>query len=179
MPNVPEIVDAEKWITHFPGWTNPEPETGSVFFNAPLAIDGVVISGFFLEGLALKPWPDRNVVMELVIRQATSRKRLCLARICWRSLKMGHSNKRRPWPHGVTEARTGPTHIHRFGFNWQPEKDGMRSGNLPYAETVKEALETYDDLLEFTGESFKIKNIELVHPPPWEYDLFHGTGDRR
>jgi hypothetical protein len=49
----------------------------------------------------------------------------------------------------------------------------MRQGDLPIADDVHARMESFADVLTFAGEAFKIKNVNIVAAPEWEYDLFH------
>jgi hypothetical protein len=71
---LPELVGSLKEMTAFPGWAEPEPETGAMFFTAPLAIAGVVQEAFTLHGLCLKQIPDRNVTFELKVSRPGGRR---------------------------------------------------------------------------------------------------------
>lgn len=93
-----------------------------------------------------------------------------LMRACWRSLKGGHSNPRRP---GVRNSglRVPATHLHPFDSNWQDDKQRMRGGNLPFADPIEEELESFTAFREYAGKRFNINNIDIVPLPEWEYRL--------
>ena len=99
------------------GWLPPEPETDWVSFSAPLEIDGVVEAGFQLHGGCFKNFPDVNVSFELVMARSATTKRVVIERFDWRSLRGGHSNKRRRLA-GIP-SRTQRTHLHRFDLNYR------------------------------------------------------------
>lgn len=61
----PELAAVMKAIAQFPGWSEPEPETGYCWFNAPLMIAGVIEQGLVLHGGFIKHVPDANVFFEL------------------------------------------------------------------------------------------------------------------
>ncbi len=172
MVDFPSLFACQKSIAFFPGWLPPEPETDWVSFSAPLEIDGVVEAGFQLHGGCFKNFPDVNVSFELVMARSATTKRVVIERFDWRSLRGGHSNKRRRLA-GIP-SRTQRTHLHRFDLNYQPSRDRMISG-LPFADNVACSLETFDSVKEFLRNRFNISNMHVVTPPEWVYDLFHGA----
>ena len=169
MVDLPAFAAAFKDIVSFPGWGPPE-ETGYMTFSAPLAIAGLVEAGFALHGGSYHKYRDGNVSFELVLNKTPIRKRMVLARVEWRSLRGGHSNKRSR-PFGIPR-RTEATHFHSFDLNYLESERRMRGGNLPYADNVENSIENFEALLEFVGSRFNIRNINLVEPPDWEYGLF-------
>ena len=48
----------------------------------------------------------------------------------------------------------------------------MRRGKLPCARPVERELQTYEDVREYVGTHFKIRNMDIVPRPDWVYDLF-------
>lgn len=174
MEPFPTIVEAHKDISAFPGWSNPEPETGYVWFDAPLEIGGVVEHGVILHGGCLSEYPDCNISFELRVSRVPGRKCIPLMRLDWRSLQGGHLNPRR----GNSEwsgRRVSDTHLHAFELNWLPEEGRMRGGKDRLAMDIPEELRTFDDVLHYVGSCFRINNIGVVSVPPWEYDLFAGV----
>lgn len=168
---LPKIVSAEKALVQAPNWSPPEPETGHIWFNAPLDIGGATEAGLFLHGGCTVNLPDRAVVFELVLTGYKGRRRTPLERVCWRSLQGGHSNRRgRNAP--LSGKRVGDTHLHAFGDNFSAVHDRMMGGNLPQADGISEILDTYESLREYVGKRFKINNIGIVPVPPWSYTLF-------
>lgn len=47
----------------------------------------------------------------------------------------------------------------------------LRSGNLPQAMDIQEEIPSFESLRDYSGKSFRINNIGVVPPPPWEYNL--------
>jgi hypothetical protein len=164
------LAEGEKSISAFPGWSGPEPETGYLWFDAPLEIDGVTEEGFVLHGGCLAYQPDCNVTFEIRINKSPGRRCLPLMRICWRSLKGGHTNLRRQGTE-FSGARLGDTHFHTFDHNWLPETGRMRAGNLRMAQPINESLQSFTELRDFVGIQFRINNIAIVSIPNWEYKL--------
>lgn len=166
--------NSPKAIARFPGWSRPEPETGYMWFDAPLEIGGVVEAGLVLRGGAMAQLRDQNVTFELAVTKPGILKRIPLARVEWRSIRGGHSNKRR----GKSEwrgKRVGATHLHAFELNWLPEQRRMRGTNLPIARPIEEDLQSFESLRSYIGNLFRISNIGIVSVPAWEYGLFdHG-----
>lgn len=165
---------AQKAIAQFPGWSEPEDETGYCWFNAPLAITGVIEQGFVLHGGYLKEVYDANVTFELNFTIPGQRKRCPIARIDWKALRGGHSNPKRSGI-AVSGQRVSDSHHHAFDLNWVESESRMRFGNLPMAEDIPQEIQSFESLLPFVGKSFRINNIDVVTPPKWEYTLFdHG-----
>jgi hypothetical protein len=162
------LAEAEKTLPAFPGWSNPEEGTGYMWFDAPLDIGGVTEPGFVLHGGCFRYQPDCHVTLEIRVSKRPGRVCIPLMRVCWRSLKGGHTNPRRK---GVpfSGVRVGPTHIHPFRLNWLPDQGRMRNGNLPFAERVEQDFQSFTEYLAFVGKRFGINNIDLVTAPEWEY----------
>lgn len=169
-----DLVIVEKSLTRPVGWLTPDPADGVTRFSVPLDIGGVTEAGLTLDGVARAHHPDESVTFELAFTDTRSGKRIRLMRVDWRSLQDGHSNSRRkcastPWA-GVRLPRT---HFHSFEMNYVEAENRMRRGNnLPCAEPIDPPLESFEELRKFVGTTFKIKDIELVPPPAWVYDLF-------
>lgn len=172
MATFQDAAEKAKAIGHFPGWTEPEEETGATRFEAPLEIDGIIEAGLFLFGLAFIRAPDCNVVFELTMRNVRGMRRVPLARICWRSLRGGHTNQRNSEIPPGSPKRVGSTHYHPFDLNWVSSDGRMRAG-LPNAVPIPERLQSFDDLVKFTGKCFRINNMDIVIRPEWEYELFY------
>lgn len=168
------LFNAPKAIARFPDWAAPEPETGYLWFDAPLEINGVVEAGLILRGGAFKQLRDQHVVFELIVTRPGILRRMPLARIEWRSIRGGHRNKRRSGSEWSGK-RVGGTHLHAFEMNWSPELRRMRGRNLPMAREIDEDLPSFERLRDYVGNLFRISNIGIVSVPPWEYTLFdHG-----
>lgn len=165
------LFSAQKAIAQFPGWSEPEPETGYCWFNAPLIIAGVVEHGFILHAGYLKDVPDANVTFELQASKPGKRRKVPLSRVDWRAVRGGHSNPRRPGS-PVSGLRVTASHHHAFGLNWIASEKRMRSGNLPMAENIDQAIQSFESLRSEVGNLFRINNIDIVTPPKWEYGLF-------
>jgi hypothetical protein len=166
----PQFIQARKLIPAFPGWSQPEAESGYSWFDVSLEIEGVVEAGFIFHGGYLRDRPDCNVTFELRVGKRPGRPCVPLARICWKSLKGGHSNDRR-WESAWAGKRVPSTHYHAFELNWDEERQRMKGLNLPVAMPIAEPLETYEALRFFSGKALRISNIDVVGLPKWEYRL--------
>jgi hypothetical protein len=164
------LADAEKSLAVFPGWSAPEGETGYIWFDAPLDVRGVTEPGFVLHGGCLRYQPDCNVTLEIRVSRRPGRGCIPLMRVCWRSLRGGHTNPRR---NGVqfSGLRLGPTHFHPFDLNWLPNRGRMRGWNLPFAAPIEQDFQSFTEYLAYVGKRFRINNIGIVTPPEWEYRL--------
>jgi len=171
---LPELVAARKEIDRFPGWSEPEPETGAMWFAAPLSVSGVTMEAFALHGFCFKHVPDCNVAFELRANGPRNRK-IPLARYEWRSLRRGHTNGRRKGS-PVSGQRVTATHHHSFDLNWLEAERRMRSGNLPQAESVEQEPVSFESLRDEVGKLFRINNMSVVLPPMWEYKMFVSNG---
>jgi hypothetical protein len=170
MDPLPTLAAAEKRISFFPGWSAPEPETGYIWFDAPMEIGGVTERGFILHGGCLVDKPDRHLVFEVRISKVPGRRCIPLMRFEWRSLKGGHTNPRcsgEEW----SAKRVGPTHLHPFDLNWMPSLKRMRWAKLRAAVDIAEDLQTFNAVRDFVGDRFRINNLSIVKEPPWDYRL--------
>lgn len=168
---LPALASSIKAIAQFPGWSEPEPETGFCWFHAPLIVAGVVEQGFILHGGYLKRVPEANVSFELRVSRPGGKRKMALARVDWRAVRGGHTNPKRSGS-PVSGCRVGNSHHHSFALNWLPQENRLRSGNLPMAEDIDQGIQTFESLRAEVGNLFRINNIEIVTPPKWEYDLF-------
>lgn len=166
----PTLVNATKQIAQFPGWQDAEPETGYMWFDAPIDIAGVVQDGVFLHGGCYRYAPEKHVTFELFARSQSGRRKIPLNRVDWRSLNGGHSNPRRPGS-PVSGLRVSATHFHDFELNWIPLESRMRGRDLSQARNIDEELQSFESLREFVRRSFRITNMDVVLPPKWEYKL--------
>lgn len=167
----PDIMRSIKEIAQFPGWTEPEAETGYCWFNAPLMFGGVVEQGLVLHGGCLKHVPEANVTFEIRVSRPGGHHTVPLARIDWRAVSGGHSNPRRSGSL-VSGKRCSNSHHHAFELNWLEAEERMRKGNLPMADDIPQGIQTFEDLRKEAGILLGINNIGVVTPPKWEYDMF-------
>jgi len=162
-----DIATSEKVIPHFPGWSKPERESEHSYFEAPLDIGGVTEPGIILAGNCSLAHPDKHVTFEIYARKLPAKRRVPLMRVDWRRISGGHSNVR-DRPAGLP-SRVSDTHHHSFALNFNPNTGRMRRGNLPLAEECGETLEDFEALCVYVGRAFRIKNMNIVSRPDWEY----------
>ena len=163
---LPDLFNATKRLVLFPGWSPPEPETGYCRFSTPLELNGVIEADFMLHGGIYKYHPDRHVTFELRVGRPGVKRKIPLARVDWRSLTGGHSNRRGPrvpW----AGKRVGDCHVHGFEINWVEAEGRMRT-DLSQAEPLPAEVQSYESLRDFTGNLFRISNIDIVDRPDWE-----------
>jgi hypothetical protein len=134
-----------------------------------LEIDGIVIEGLVIRGRTLKDRPDEEVMFQLEYPQPLRRER-GLERIDWRPLHT-HNNQGRG-PMELRFLQQTSSHRHAFDLNWVSAEGRMLAGNLPLAHPLSDEPATFGELLEFVKKSFRINNIGLIPPPPWEAFLF-------
>ena len=171
MDSLEDVFLAEKEIGHFPGWSNPDPESDYLWFDAPIEIYGIAEAGLVLHGGCFAHQSDHNVSFELRFLKKIGRRCIPLERLDWRSLQGGHSNPLYPrteWS-GI---RVSDTHLHEFHLNFVKEEQRMRNGGLRIAREVCRPLETLDAAIEFVGRRLNMSNIQVVTEPSWVYDLF-------
>lgn len=154
MSPLPQLVAADKAISYFPGWSEPEPETGYIWFDAPLEVGGVVERAFQLHGGCDVNYPDRHVVFELRVGKSPGRKRIPLMRVEWRSLQGGHTNPRRRG-NPLSGLTVSDTHFHPFEPNWSETEGRMRRGNLRMAAEIAEDLQAFEDVRAFAGNTLE------------------------
>lgn len=165
-----DIATSEKSVPYFPGWSEPDRESGYSYFEAPLDIGGVTEPGVVLKGTCSVMHPDKQVSFEIYARKLPARLRVPLMRVDWRPLSGGHSNKKRPRPAGLP-ARVSDIHHHSFALNFNEESGKLVRGNLPFADECGETLADFEALCAYVGRAFRINNMNIVPRPDWRYDL--------
>jgi hypothetical protein len=160
-----ELLEAEKRIRPVPTWRS---DNGAIRWKAPLIIGGAVVEGFTLHARCLASEAGRDVSFTLD-RSVTGQPSVRIDRVDWRPIHRHNNN-------GI-----GPDHLrfkiieesHRHNYYENLTSDGkMRSGNLPVAIPIEEKLETFQSLVDFVAEIYKIEDLKLLMPPPWSEDLF-------
>lgn len=130
-------------------------------------------AGFQLSGGTYINVPDKHVTFELAVTGDRTFRRTRLARIDWRSLTGGHTNKR--WCPGDWAGKRLPeTHFHCFNLNWLEGEQRMRKGKLPCAKLLEIEPQSFEELRDIAGFLFGISNINVVPCPAWVYSLFAG-----
>lgn len=167
----PALYNAPKALAFFPGWSKPEADTGYSWFNAPLEIGGVVEAGFVLHGGCLIDRPDQHVIFELRATAQQGSRLIPVARVDWRSVSGGHSNRRRAGS-PVSGTRVSSSHIHAFELNWIEIERRMRT-DLGQAREFDQQIQSFEELRDMVKILFRINNLDIVAPPKWEYTLFH------
>lgn len=165
----PEMMQAVKSVAQFTGWSVPEAETNYIWFDAPLEVAGVIEAGFVLHGGCYRHAVDRHVTFEIRATAPKTRKKVPLARVDWRSLTGGHTNRRcraNPWG----GKRVSNSHYHSFAVNWVEVEQRLRS-DLSQAIELDENIQSFESLRNFVASEFNINNMHVVTVPPWEYDL--------
>lgn len=164
------LATEQKQLASAPIWQRAGFEKTGLWFDAPLEIGGVTEAFFVLHGEARVDLPDQHVGLELVYNIPNARRRVPIARMDWKSIKGGHSNKRRAgWP--MKGKRVPPTHFHPFDLNFIAATGRMRPGDLPVAVEISGELQSFESALAMAGFLLRISNIDLVPRPPWEYRL--------
>ena len=141
MLTIKNVFEAEKSISYFPEWSQPESETGYVWFDAPIEIRGVTKTRLVLHGGCYSHLPECTVSFELRYLKTPGKRCLPIERVDWKS-QGGHSNPRKPrsdW----SGQRVSETHLNEFILNWSESKKRMRSGTLPTAREISTKLNDF------------------------------------
>lgn len=167
--NISELVSADKRLARRPVWdsrTDPRYH----FFTAPLVLVDDPVAGFELRAKFAKAHIDRDCLMQLEFSRG-GRDRVALARSQWRPFET-HTN--RAWgPEGHALRRfVRESHLHAFEDNFLAAERRMRSGSLPAAVPIDPDPATLSAFVAFSGERFKIINIDIVELPGQSGDLF-------
>jgi hypothetical protein len=156
------LVLAEKSLLDVPAWMSRG--TDGLDFSVPLEVDGVTVEAITLRGRARKPLPDREVIFQLEYHHAQIIGGP-VARIEWRPLN-AHNNKG-VGPKHLRHIIQSGSHHHCFDLNWQRSHEAVLRGELPIAVPIDDP-NNLRALLAVVGKAFRINNIQLITPPPWE-----------
>ncbi len=176
MPTLADLAAAQKTLSGTLDWTKPETETGYIWLNAAMDIDGVTVAGLVLHLGCYFDRPDCSVTSEIRLARLPARRSIPLMRVDWRSLQDGHSNRRQRG-HALSGKRVSNSHIHAFEYNWMTAQGKMQSGNLPFADELERNLTTFREVCAYIGERFRITNTDVIPTPPWEQSLFSRLDD--
>ncbi|WP_330083777.1 hypothetical protein [Methylocystis iwaonis] len=168
---LPYLFSAQKSISYRPNWTAPDKEDGHTRIVAALDVGEITEASLALLCSAYAHLPDRHVSVEICINGLDGKRRIRLARVDWKSIKGGHSNKRGHCKGDWDGKRVPETHYHSFEMNYVTAERRMKAGKLPCARPIDEPLQSFEELCAFIGFNFNIKNMDVVAPPPWEYKL--------
>ncbi len=156
------FVASEKTLIDVPAWIARG--TDGLEFSASLEMGDVTIQGLTLRGRARRSLADREVAFQLEYHHAQIIGG-AVARIEWRPLNP-HSNKGLGPKHLRHIIQAG-SHHHPFDLNWRQSRDSVLQGHLPIAVPFDDP-NNFRALLALVGKEFRIANIQLVTPPPWE-----------
>lgn len=162
-----ELLEAEKDVNPLPSWRPVDPR-GKFRWRAEISVNGATVEGLILHGRALAAEPGREVSFTLEHAPAgapSSR----IDRIDWKPLTP-HSNKGIGRQEIRFEIYAG-SNRHLYYENLTQEGN-LRAGNLPVAVHIESALPTFDALIAFVAQTYKIPRLALLPPPPWIEDLF-------
>jgi hypothetical protein len=160
----PMIVEATKILVPGPEWTLTKPALYEILFALD-DLSGATIDGARVRLKAIDDLPEQAVMVQLEYPQSDRRDH-AIDRINWKPIH-DHCNQGK----GPEEYRFIPfegTHRHAFDLNWLPEEGRLLVKNLPVALPVRPDPATYQELLEFAGECFRINNLTAIEPPPWK-----------
>jgi hypothetical protein len=160
------LIAAEKDLIDVPAWN--ERGADGLDLSAPLEIDGVVVEGLTLRGRTRKPLQDRELIFQLEYRHSQIIGGP-VSRIEWRPLNP-HSNKG-IGPKHLQHAIQDCSHLHPFDLNWERSQEAVLRGDLPIAVPLTEHWpepENFRAFLAVVGKAFRIRNIQIVTPPPWQ-----------
>lgn len=167
--NLEELFNAEKTFSIRPDWKKSAND-GWLRLVVPLDIDGVTVEGLRLGMYCRQSMPDQSVTLQVeYFPPKRSAKGGPLCRIEWRPMRP-HNNKGM----GPQEFQFLPIsgcHHHSFDLNWRHAQRQVQKGGLPIAVPIGVNLTTFDEVLAFAGNEFRIKDLASVSPPPWEKNL--------
>ncbi|WPZ32535.1 hypothetical protein T8K17_14930 [Thalassobaculum sp. OXR-137] len=165
---LPEIAAAYKVIPGTPKWEFRDAERLTLV--SALDIDGITIEGLRFRSTAFVRLPQECVTFQLEYLPPRSNvKGGAFERLEWRPLK-GHNNKG-IGPPELQHFQQQGTHHHLFDVNWRAQAKRVRRGELPISIPVDPDPASFEEVLALVGEKFRINNIHVVVPPPWEATL--------
>lgn len=172
---------ADKRIPTAVRWSAPQPDTEITWFDVSLEIAGVVEAGLVLHAEANRFRPEEHVSFEIRLARTPGRGCVPLMRVDWRSTKGGHTVQRKYGSilkgKGLSRLigrRLSDTHYHAFEMNWDEIKERMIGQNLPIADDISPAPDSFATLKLYVGREFRVANLAIVPEPEWQYDLFRG-----
>lgn len=141
---------------------------GVLRWRAPLDISGATIEGAVLHARTRASEAGRDVSFTLETHPATGPSG-SVDRIDWNPIEP-HNNKGIGRPEVRFLLISGH---HRHNYYENLTGDGiLRTGNLPVAVPIDEPLTTFESLIAFVSETYKIVGLENLQTPPWSEDLF-------
>lgn len=165
---LPDIAAADKVIPGAPKWEIRDAERLTLV--SALDIDGITIEGLRFRSTAFVRLPHECVTFQLEYLPPRSNvKGGPFERLEWRPLK-GHNNKGLGPPEWQYIQQDG-THHHLFDINWNGQAKRVRRGDLPISLPVEPDPVSFQEALALAGKKFRINNIDVVVPPPWEATL--------
>lgn len=162
-----ELLEAEKRIRPLPSW-RPVDDTGKIRWKAQLTIGGATVEGLNIHARCIASEPGREVTF-ILERAVAGKGSVRIDRIDWKPLH-NHCNKG-VGPEELQYVVINETHRHNFYENLTSTGE-LRLNNLPVARPVGKDLPTFQSLVDFMGETYRIEDLKFLTPPPWTDDLF-------
>lgn len=161
---LPEIADAEKELSGaLPPWN--EDESGKFDITVPLEIRGITVQRLYFKAHAVKDRFEEDVTFQL-IGSASGERPVGFDRIDWRPYHI-HMNQGGCAPE-LRFLTLAQSHRHAFHLNWLADQKRLRAGNLPVAMPLDPEPNSWEELLVFVGNCFKIKDLGRLEAPGWE-----------
>lgn len=132
-----------------------------------LDVDGVIFQGFRLLVKACRALPEQGVTFQ--IEHQFSDKYEPIRRIEWNPLRF-HNNKGLGDPAWQFK-KFRMSHEHSFEDNWDNRRNRMLPVNLPVAYPLPEPIRSWEELVAFVGQRYRIDGMEGVRKPKWEERL--------
>ena len=165
---IPDISLADKKIISPQPWV--EFNRGKLQLVHALDIEGVTIEGLLLRIIAFADFPEEAVTVQLEYSQA-GRRDSAVDRINWRPLHTHENGNKGPAEYRLITIEG--THRHSFEHNWLTAEARLRKSNLPVAVPLNPEPDSFEALLAFLGECFRINGLRVIEHPPWrEETLF-------
>jgi hypothetical protein len=162
-PNLQRFAEADKTLGITPTWLLDTQNQKRLRLSVPLAIDGVIEEGLYLDCHCPADDGDNDVTINMTYKPAQGLSGPLL-RFDWNPIHV-HGNK------GIIGGKwrykpiTG-THIHPFSENFAKGVKFMFDNNLPIAFPCDETLPNFREMLRYVGDVMKISDIQRVPLPP-------------
>jgi hypothetical protein len=162
-PNLQRFVDAEKTLGTDPAWFFDSQDQNKLRLSVPLAIDGVIEEGLYLDCHCPADDHDNDVTINMTYKPVQGLSGP-LTRLDWNPV---HTHGNRGLIGGEWRYKTiNGSHIHPFSENFAKGIKHMFDNNLPIAFPCTTTLQNFLEMLSYVGDVMRISDIQRVPPPP-------------
>jgi hypothetical protein len=162
-PDLQRFVEQEKTLGTEPAWFLDSQDQNKLRLSVPLAIDGVIEEGLYLDGHCRADDQDNDVTINMTYKPAQGLSGP-LTRLDWNPIHP-HGNKGLiggEWRYKLIQG----THLHPFSENYVKGMKFMFDNNLPIALPCDEPLPNFREMLRYVGDAMKISDIQRIPLPP-------------